>query len=127
MKEWGVVAKVAEREISSSYKEKILCNKGGETLNKVAWRCCGISFLADIQNWTNQGSDLTPNLLDQVTFRNPFQSTLSFNSKENNLFSSKTPSLDWGNVLIENNDIKEVQLGIRNTHFKIMEVIVSES
>lgn len=121
------MGKTAETEISSSHKEKILYKTGGETLNEVAWRCCGISFLADIQNWTNQGSDLTSNLLDQATFRNPFRSTLSFNSKENNLFSSKTPSLGWGNVLIESNDIKEVQLGIRNTYFKTMEVIVSES
>lgn len=127
MQEWGAVAQIAEKEISSSYKEKILCNKGGETLNKVAWRCCGISFLADIQNLTNQGSDLISNLLDQVTCRNPFQPPLFFDSKENNLFSPKIPNIDWGNVLTENNDIKEVQLGIRNIYFKIMEVIISES
>jgi len=53
-----------------------------------------IPFLAGIQNLSNQGSDLASNLLDQVTFRNPFQPTLSFDSEENNLFSSKTPSID---------------------------------
>ena len=86
-----------------------------------------IPFLAGIQNLSNQGSDLASNLLDQVTFRNPFQPTLSFDSEENNLFSSKTPSIDWGTVLIENDDIKEVQLDVRSICFKVMEVISSES
>lgn len=57
------MAQVAETEISSSDKEEIAWNKF-ETLKKVAWRCCGISFLADIQNLANQGSDVISNLLD---------------------------------------------------------------
>lgn len=52
------------KEISSSYKKKILCSKGDETLNKVAWRWSGISFFVDIQNLTNQSSDVTSSLLD---------------------------------------------------------------
>lgn len=61
---WKTAAQIAEKDISSSYEEKILCHKGTETLNKVAWRFWGFSVLVDIQNLTNQGSGVTSNLLD---------------------------------------------------------------
>ncbi|KAK4832344.1 hypothetical protein QYF61_021873 [Mycteria americana] len=85
-------AQTKTQEIPFKHMKKLFYHEGGETLQKVAQRGCGVSILEDIQNWTKHSPEqpalADPALskgLDEMFSRGPFNHPMTMIRELENL------------------------------------------